>query len=883
MTSTPGTRRAAVRAARAAAATVLAVALHGAALAGTTGKLSGRAVDGAHKPLAGVNVAIPAARTGAITDEQGRYTILNLPSGTYEVRANLLGYRAVLTQDVRISADQTTTLDLTLEEAPVSVKEVVVSAKRPVVDLKLTSNLATVHREDIRTLPVQELQDVVNLQAGVVDGHFRGGRLGEVQYQVNGVTVNNPYDNTVSIKLDRSLLEEVQIISGTFDAEYGQAMSGVVNAVLRRGGQTLAWDGEAMAGGWVYDAGSRGVIDELRPGAIQNFTATLSGPLPALAKTTFIVNAKRAVHDDYILASRQFTPWRDDTSALHKIEHPDGDGEREPLGQQREWSGMVRFTNTSIPNVTLDYQALLGSLRGRRSDWNFRFDPDGMTRQRTETVVHGLDVTRTFGTRRFVTTSIRQNIFDYRDMAYDDGRDLRYLVAGQLTGDPSFAYGAWVEGVDFTRFRQTTHAIVWKNTFVDQFRPDQQFKAGAEFEWPNLSFGTPGVLSFVSLGGDQTLVSYGDRLARWRPYIASGYAQEELEWNDLRVRAGARLEYFNARAGVPSDLANPANTIAGVPESHIVPTTRKFSIAPRIGVSYPVTQKVALFFAYGHFYQMPALGTVFANADYSVLGELQAGGISYGVLGNPDIRPERTVQYQFGYKQAITDDFGVDATVFYKDIRDLLGVEFVSTYNGAEYARLTNVDFGDVLGGTLAVHRRSGLLSTTLDYTWQMAEGDASDARETATRAAAGEDPRPRSVPFDWDQRNTLNLTVAVDRRDRYDAAFVLRAASGQPYTPAITTGFGNGLEHNSGRKPPAVVMDVRGERIVRVAGQPMSLFGRVFNLLDTRYDNGFVFDTSGSPFWSRATARDAATLGDPTRFYPARRIELGVTVHHGD
>src|SRR5205085_6077372 len=105
---------------------------------------------------------------------------------------------------------------------------------------------------------VQELQDVVNLQAGVVEGHFRGGRLGEVQFQVDGITVNNPYDNTSSLRIDRSLLEEVQVISGTFDAEYGQAMSGVVNAVLRSGGDKLQLEGETFSGGYVVgDADAR--------------------------------------------------------------------------------------------------------------------------------------------------------------------------------------------------------------------------------------------------------------------------------------------------------------------------------------------------------------------------------------------------------------------------------------------------------------------------------------------------------------------------------------------------------------------------------------------------------------------------------------------------
>ena len=191
----------------AAGALLISIVFVGATSAGTTGRLSGRVIDAAKQPLVGANVAIPAARTGGVTDNEGRYSIINIPAGTYDVRISLIGYQTVLTQQVVISADNTRVLDLTLTATPVQIQEVVVSAERPVVDVNQTSQIATVSRAELNKLPVQELQDVVNLQAGVVEGHFRGGRLGEVQYQVDGVTVNNPYDNKSSLKLDRALLE----------------------------------------------------------------------------------------------------------------------------------------------------------------------------------------------------------------------------------------------------------------------------------------------------------------------------------------------------------------------------------------------------------------------------------------------------------------------------------------------------------------------------------------------------------------------------------------------------------------------------------------------------------------------------------------------------
>jgi hypothetical protein len=216
-------------------------------------------------------------------------------------------------------------------------------------------------------------------------------------------------------------------------------------------------------------------------------------------------------------------------------------------------------------------------------------------------------------------------------------------------------------------------------------------------------------------------------------------------------------------------------------------------------------------------------------------------------------------------------------SAFYKDIRELLGVEFISTYTGADYARLTNADFGNVLGVTLALdHRALGPASVSLDYTWQLAQGNSSDPRETATRAAAREDPRPRVVPFNWDQRHTFNMTLSLAGGD-WSAATVVRAASGQPYTPILDSGYGAGLRANSGRKPAGLLLDLRGEK--RFGRRGLNLFARVFNLLDTRFFNGFVFSSTGSPYYSRFPVPDQDTLADPTRFYGPRRVEVGFTM----
>jgi outer membrane receptor protein involved in Fe transport len=253
-------------------------------------------------------------------------------------------------------------------------------------------------------------------------------------------------------------------------------------------------------------------------------------------------------------------------------------------------------------------------------------------------------------------------------------------------------------------------------------------------------------------------------------------------------------------------------------------------------------------------------------------------------MGNPDIEPEKSVQYEFGYKQALSENFGFEVNLFIKDIRDLLGSEFINTYNDATYARLANVDFGSVGGVTVALdHRRLGPASIAVDYTWQRARGNSSDPYETAARADAGEDPRPVVLPLNWDQRHTLNMTLAFAKPDVYTVSAVLRATSGQPYTPQVELGgFGYGLGRNSASKPIGVLVDVRAERSFRWGRARLGLFGRIFNLFDSRYFNGAVFASTGSPFYSRFPIPDQVALADPTRFYGPRRVELGIVVRTG-
>ena len=854
-------------------------------LAGTTGTIAGRVIDPDGRPVVAATVVVVGTRLGAYTDAEGKFNILNVAPGTFAVKASRLGFNAVTISGVVVSADRNTILELQMGDTTLQTEEVVVIADRPPVDLKVTSSQSTLSREEIENLPVQNLDDVVNLQAGVVDGHFRGGRQGEVQYQVDGVSVNNAFDNSSSLKVDRSLLQEVQVISGTFDAEYGQAMSGVVNAVLKQGTEKFLVDAEAFSGGFFFPGREeqRRTDDTPHLTGTQNNQLTLSGPLP-LGETTYLISGRRYLFDDYVYAERKFNPTdrTDSTGAFIAT----GDGGSFPLGYNDEWSGVVKLTNNSLANSKINYQAIFNTREGRPTLYSFRYLPDAVSIQRSQSISHGLDWTQTLGASTFLDISLRHNYFSYKDYLYEDPYDGRYDDPLQL--DNSGTNGDYFyQGVQMNHYVQKTNTFIFKGAVVSQVNAENQMKTGLELSLPKVEFGNDMYFTY----GEGSLVRHIDEPpdypgpATHHPVMGAAYIQDQMERQDLIVRFGLRFDYFDARSSVPSDPANPANAIAGAPSSHPQDTTVKAAISPRLGVAYPIEDKAAIHFAYGHFRQFPSVSTMFTNSDYDILARLQAGSVSYGVLGNPDVKPETTVQYEVGYKQVINSDLGFDLTVFYKDIRDLLGVEFISTYTGAEYTRLTNVDFGNTTGVTLAIdHRKVGPLALSLDYTWQQAMGNASDPSETANRAAAGEDPRPRLVPFSWDQRHTVNLTASLNRPGSYSLSAVAKVAGGQRYTPQSENAFGFGAATNSGRKPAAILVDVRGEKMVGPRGQG-GIFLRVFNLFDARYFNGPVYATTGSPYFARypQTPGELVSQADPTRLYQPRRLEFGVRWGWGD
>jgi hypothetical protein len=192
--------------------------------AGTTGKLSGEITDsGTGEPLFGANIVIEGTYLGAASDIDGYYFINNIPPGKYRIIISAVGYQKTIVENVLIKIDLTTELSLKLNSTVIEMQdEIIVTSQRPLVQKDLTSTSVTISSEDISMMPVESVNQIVNLQAGVVGGHFRGGRSNDVAYLIDGVSVTDAFNGGLSLEVENSSIRQMEVISGTFNAEYGR-------------------------------------------------------------------------------------------------------------------------------------------------------------------------------------------------------------------------------------------------------------------------------------------------------------------------------------------------------------------------------------------------------------------------------------------------------------------------------------------------------------------------------------------------------------------------------------------------------------------------------------------------------------------------------------
>ncbi len=219
------------------------------------GKITGKIYDKTNKqPLPGANVIIESiwqfgkelkleTKLGAAADVEGYFVILNVAPGTYSIRATMMGYAPVVVQQIRVNLDRTTTIDFALESTVLEMEALQVVAEREVIKADVSGTQEIILSERIAEAPVLRVDEFVNKIKGVElvagnDGHglsIRGGAIRETDVRVDDISVRDPRSENSYLSLNSTSVEELQVLTGGFEAKYGGFRSGLVNVVTKEG------------------------------------------------------------------------------------------------------------------------------------------------------------------------------------------------------------------------------------------------------------------------------------------------------------------------------------------------------------------------------------------------------------------------------------------------------------------------------------------------------------------------------------------------------------------------------------------------------------------------------------------------------------------------
>ncbi len=869
-------------------------------LAGTTGKIAGRVVDAKTKePMMGVNVLIVGTSMGGATDVDGSYFILNVPPGTYVVKASAVGYGAMVVENVRVSADQTTKVNFELSESAVQVNAVVVTASRPLVQKDLTSTQSNISGANMSMLPVEDVQSVINLQAGVVDGHFRGGRLGEVKYLIDGVSVNDVYSGDPTMEASTNSVQELQVITGTFNAEYGQAMSGVVNEITKIPGDHYSGGFSAYSGDYVT---SRTTLFQymggFNPARTYNVQGNLSGPVPLTDQfAKFFASARYLSDDGYLYGKRIFNPW---DSCNFSANDPSqwyigatGDGKDVPMNFSRQLTLQGKLDFKVGQGRGLVVEGLYQRHDYENYDHMFIYDPNGNYNNYEYSYLASIRYTHVFSKSAFLDLLASNYTSNYEQYTYADPLNPRYQnqnLFSEVSGN-----ALYVGGTQNWHFMHNTKTYTLKADLTDQVNDIHELKTGFEADLNTLDYQDFQVLVDAATGNKPQLPTLGTfdyNVYNNHPYQLAAYVQDKIELEYLIVNVGLRFDYFQPDGSVLNDPTNIAvldTLLPPFPGQYFHRASAKYQWSPRLGISFPMGSYSAVHISYGHFFQVPPFQYLYDNPNFRIPLTGNYPDLIGNTIGNADLQPQETTMYEIGLQQALTDVIGLDVTAYYKDIRNLLGVKLFVKNNFKKFAEYINTDYGDVTGITISFDKRfvDGF-GASVDYTFQVAKGDASDPNEVYNLAQASPpiEPNKQLVPLDWDRRHSLNFTLTAGVPGDFIASAVGQLDSGLPYTPSFQNQR-TGLE-NSANKPTFFNVDIYLTKYLRLVGMEFSIFAKIYNVFDTPNQLDVFTDTGSAGYTLAETQPQAPPRGINTiqefftrpDFYSApRQILIGMSL----
>ncbi len=729
--------------------------------ASTTGKIAGTVTDEAGEALAGVNVIIQGTHLGAATDPEGNYFILNIPPGSYTLTARMIGFSAFNVTEVRVNGGRTTTIDFSLKEETIEGEEVTVIANREIVPKDVSSSrVSVVVEEAVKNSPIRDIKGLFRVQAGIESGPtaedlvMRGGGGDQILMMVDGASLIDERRNRPFLNIPLSAVESVDIITGGFNAEYGNVRSGMLQLNTKEGGDRYTfsldfrgappqykhfgddkywtkdwerWGGEEnMQGdesfeGWIAYA-DRLNNDDIpenditaedarakwewfhRPveygadgPADYQVEGSFGGPVPGLARTGFFFSGR-------VESQASVVPYYKTTSRSQLS--------REISSYQlklNSWlSDNIKVNLTGLYSV----QDWLGNQRGLSRNfiglanwWNdvhvFKYQMGYSPFEQTTTMLSA-KLTHTLNDKTFYNGQVEvfKTFDDRRTFFARDTSDIFQLPnSGEWLDETPWGH------LDLPRIQDQLgvyRTLGWPATLDSSETTTWRMKFDIQSQVNKSNYVKAGIEAvYTNLNENMRyseITNQVDIIQKYQrnPIRLSAFVQNKLEWEGMIANFGVRVDYNDADGKFHTDnfsLYYSPSLIDSLSSAPGVDSEAQLNIQPRLGVSHPINENTKIYFNYGHFYSIPT------NNQYYGERVGGAGLLRLELLGNPNLHIPRTIAYELGYDQNLLDRVLLHFAGYYRDITDQIGTtNYIRSDGQVNYNTFTNQNFEDIFG-----------------------------------------------------------------------------------------------------------------------------------------------------------------------------------------
>jgi len=798
---------------------------------------------GTSRSLGSVQVLVDD-RAGAVTDTSGWYRVRGVRTGWHRVAVRLIGFRGMVLDSVLVRAGATIRADFELTASAVELAPLVVTAPiDELLDPLATSTEQKITAADLRDLPVSSLEEAIALSAGTVGQSYRGGRIGEESFILDGLGVKNQLDAAtggLGLHIPPDLLGEASLITNGFSARYGQALSGLVNVVTRDPGDS--WEGRAAI---ETDRPFGGSLDH----GLDRAAVRAGGPIAGGVGIVAAIDVAGRLDDDPVNAPPPDNPLDPRTDQPGLLPHNSGE----------QWNGAAKLVVPVASGAVLRVFGIHSEDQRLLYDNAYKYALDFAPAQRLRGDLVSSHLQLRTDPRssvplivdlragRFVREFLRGQLdgtVDYKVGALtgsrihvvgeDEARALSQApdpIAGLAEpvlsdatpwGVPAFFLGGASRGdLGYNRFGETRFQL---DATYGGIRSVDLFVGG---EWVAQQVRTyQRVLGFLPASDTVPLPA----VSAFSPRSLAGYLEAQTRVADVAVTAGLRYDQFDSRT-----------------ESARVSRGAQRTVSPRFAVS-TVLKGATVVASYGRFTQAPDYQFLIDAAfdDTTRTGRFRRG--------NPDLGYEKATQYEFSVRYRPAEAISLRIGVYQKRLDGLvasvpLGVNPDSTIFG-------NADAGTARGLELLAERelRNGY-GFRIAYTLQDAKATSTDPfllnRLITVDPQTGDTIRVARAefPLDFDQRHTFTVVVRGKAPDEVgprllgvrpvaglEGAIIVRALSGLPFSrfDTLTTDSLVGTPNGS-RLPMTATVDLLVRRPLRLGGTTGGIYLDVRNLLNRR------------------------------------------------